>query len=389
MSTAVVLRCHASAQIGFGHLMRCRELARHLKVLGHPSVLMGPPLSLQTDGDRDLFADWQPVADRGSSSEDAARVVSLCRSLGAHHLVMDDYRADPEYQLVLRRADLRWLQQFDASAPFDFHADVLVNASPHEQPTHYREYLKNPETILQLGPRYAVLRPAFRQIIPQPPVRPVKRFLLSFGGGDDQGCIALALQVLLDVLDPSIEIVIISGQGNPRNDDLRARIAALAVSRVQLLINPADLPAQVAACDLALIAGGTMGYEVACCGVPAMFIALAPNQHSPCRGWSDLTGAPYLGMLHQLSEQVIRETALSLLHSDAERASIAARGRAMVDGLGTSRLVDALLDRAPTGAEGPYHRAAQIFGRALFSSPYPSSAHARRSDGVSPLQRDN
>jgi len=43
MSAAVVFRCNVSAQVGVGHLMRCREMAQVLRGLGIGSAILGPP----------------------------------------------------------------------------------------------------------------------------------------------------------------------------------------------------------------------------------------------------------------------------------------------------------------------------------------------------------
>ncbi|UPV97949.1 hypothetical protein M0K93_18085 [Paracoccus denitrificans] len=201
----VVFRCTANARIGMGHLARCREMARELGARGQACHIAGLPDSLRQPGDTMLFASWTPLPEDGPATEDAARVVALCRTEGTRYLVLDDYRGgDIAYQQVLADAGLRWLQQFDSSGEGDFLAPILVNASPYERPEQYRPRLRNPETRLLFGPRYAVLRPEFARIAVREDGRPVRRILAAFGGGDDRGALDLVLAALGDLPDVAL-----------------------------------------------------------------------------------------------------------------------------------------------------------------------------------------
>lgn len=346
MTRAVVFRCNVSASVGVGHLMRCREMARHLQGLGIASAILGPPENMKTDADSGLFAIWQSVADRGSSAQDAARVLALCERMGTRHLVMDDYRIDPAYQQILRARDLRWMQQFDASTPWEFCCDILVNSSPYERRADYLPWLKHPDKTRTLfGPAYAVLRPAFTALGPRADGREVQRILVGFGGGDDRGAIDMVLEALAG--KTAATLVIVSGKSNPQAAAIAQRVALLPAGQAEFHLAPGDMAGLMAGCDLAIIGGGTMSYEAAICGLPLVFIGLAPNQERPCQGWHDLTGAPYLGRVGEVSGTVLYETVSALTGDAAKRTTMAARGRELVDGRGCARLVDALLEREP------------------------------------------
>lgn len=339
MSHPVVMRCNVGPSVGIGHLMRCRELARRLAAMGHESHILGPPQSLRQPEDATLFASWTDVPDRGTSADDLARVLALCSQTGARHLNMDDYRIDPDYQQGLKGAGLRWLQQFDAGRPWDFHAPLIVNASPYEERHHYARYLKAPGQQQTLfGPAYAVLRRDFAQVTPRTPGRPVERILVAFGGGDDRGAIALALDALKGL---PVSPVVVSGPGNPRNTENRALAGA-----AEYHIGPADLPALMVSCDLALIGGGTMSYEAAICALPLILMPLAPNQLRPCRGWANRADARLLSGPETAAPDEIRATVEALRGDHGARRSMAEKGLALVDGKGADRLLEALLEGA-------------------------------------------
>ena len=346
MTNTVIFRCNVSASVGIGHLMRCREMARHLRGIGWQSVILGPPHAMRQPSDDALFVQWQEVAARGSDREDVHLVLSLCEAHGTKYVVMDDYRASPEYQQLLRDAGLRWLQQFDASRPRMFQPDLLVNASPYERREQYLPWLVDPDhTRTLFGPAYAVLRPAFTSVQAREDGRPVHRILVAFGGGDDRGAIDQALRVLAGRLGPDVKLVIILGEGNPRRGGLIEAVRHLPPAEVEVHVNPPDIVELIRGCDLALIGGGTMSYEAAICGLPTVFIALTGNQDRPCRGWRDLTGAPFLGLVGAVEDEVLYTTIAGLIENADCRRSMAEKGRAMVDGGGARRLVDALLER--------------------------------------------
>lgn len=346
MTNTVIFRCHASAEVGIGHLMRCREMARHLRGIGWQSIVLGPPDAMRQPSDEAVFAKWHEVTVRGSDKEDVRRVLSLCEGYGTKYLVMDDYRASPEYQQLLRDAGLRWLQQFDASNPWAFQPDLLVNASPYERREQYLPWLIEPDRTQTLfGPSYAVLRPAFTGVRPREDGRPVRRVLVAFGGGDDRGAIDQAIRVLAGRLGPDVTLVIISGAGNQRREGLIKAVQNLPAGQAEFHVNPPHISELMRGCDLALIGGGTMSYEAAICGLPTVFLALAGNQERPCRGWQDLTGARFLGLVGTVEDEALYAAVAGLVENTDLRRSMAEKGRALVDGGGTQRLVDALLER--------------------------------------------
>src|SRR6056297_282208 len=347
MSMAVVFRCDVGSGVGLGHLMRCREMARFLTAEGVECAMVGPEPSWGCEADEALFAIWEPAPTRSSAQEDARRVTDMCTRMGTRHAVIDDYRADPVFQKALRAHGLRWLQQFDASTDWRFCCDVLVNASPYEQRGEYLHRLDNPAgTETLFGPAFAVVRPAFRDVALRGDGRPVRRILVGFGGGDDRGAVALAVEALAGSLGPDVRLVVVSGKDNPRRSAIEAALHALPEGQAELHVAPDDMAGLMAGCDLAVIGGGTMSYGAAICGLPTVTLALAANQERPCLGWQALTGAPYLGRVEDVGPEALFQAVSSLIRADRQRDSMAVKGRQAVDGRGVERLISALLERA-------------------------------------------
>lgn len=338
----IVFRCGAGPRVGLGHVVRCRVLAGLLARQGCGAVMVGPSRDYTRDADVSLFQDWISVPEWESSEVDARRMVAIARRFQATDLIMDDYRVDETYQLVLRSAGLRWMQQFDASQPQPFWGDFVVNASPYERPEHYAGLLRNTRTKLLFGPRYAILRPEFPPPSVGEPGRPISRILLTFGGGDDQGAIVQVVSAL--GREAEARFIVVSGRYNPSNDRLLAWARDEVADFVTLCIDPPDVARVFASCDLAIMGGGTSTYEAAACGLPMLIVAMADNQLRQGQGWEDLGAAQFLGTLGGLSNEALLRAFRTLRGDTARRAAMSRRGRTLVDGLGSVRLLQHFLE---------------------------------------------
>lgn len=338
----IVFRCNAAPSVGVGHLMRCRTLAAALRERGVPSVMIGPDDAWRTADDERLFDEWLPRAWTDPEA-DAGALIDVCRRLDARVAILDDYRVDEAYQLCLRHAGLKWMQQFNASAPPPFWGDWVVNAGPRETADRYAAQAQNPETAFLLGPEYAVLRPAFRNLPRRAPNGDVRRVLLSFGGGDDRGLIIQTLSALLENGPSELEYRIMSGARNPGNAHIARWIAANASHRAALSIDPLDVCAEYLACDLAVIAGGTSTFEAAAVGLPMIIVAMADNQINQALGWEERGAAVFVGALDTLRPEDVVRRAAALCADPAAVEAMARAGQENVDGGGCDRLVDRMV----------------------------------------------
>ena len=317
----ILFRTNASPKVGFGHLTRCRALAMALRRAGKRCVMVGPDSAYAKLGDDAVFDEWLPVSEWPFSQEDALKTIRIAQKHQADWLVLDDYRIDEAYQLAVRAAGLRWLQ-FDGTADKLLWADIVLNANPAVHTEDYQAVLRNPNARLLLGPRYAILRPEFEQVTLREPGRPVKKILLTFGGGDDCGANQFVLSTLLPVSSPEQEFVVIAGASNPSNPYLKRWIDAHGQGRVSLQIDPEQVAPLFASCDLAVMAGGTSTYEAARCGLPMILIAIADNQVAQSKAWSDCGCAIYLGTAKVVIESNLISAFKEITSSDAHQKSM-------------------------------------------------------------------
>lgn len=311
--SAVILRCNATPGVGLGHLMRCRALARVLETNGHAAHIIGLPDAHRTPKDDGLFASIEPEP----TTQGAAPLIAAAKRTGGAHVMFDDYRGTPEVQADLAAAGLVWLQQFDASRPMPFIAPLLANMSLFEAGVDYEtELALGPETRTLFGPAYAVLREEFRGLKPIRPREPVDRVLISFGGGDDHGALAKATEAATGLGLTPVPIT-----GTP----------------------PEEVPALMASCDLAILAGGTMSYEASYLGLPLILVPVAANQLRACRGWQTRAEAIVLDSPQTLTVAALEAALKTLIDDPSRRSRMGQTG--LVDGQGAERLISALFER--------------------------------------------
>ena len=159
--------------------------------------------------------------------------------------------------------------------------------------------------------------------------------LVCFGGSDP----ALVTQRIAGVLAPARgwRTTTIVGA------DYAGSLDALPQDVVR---DPADLPARIARADLIVMGAGTMKFEVACLGRPAILLAVADDQLAAGPPFAATGAADYLGDGRTIDPDRVREAVSALVADDARRADMGRIAAAAVDGRGAERLAGAILSLA-------------------------------------------
>ncbi|WP_067495066.1 PseG/SpsG family protein [Actinoplanes sp. TFC3] len=330
MTVTVGIRCDAGPRTGVGHLVRCVALAEELtarRVAVHfLSDLGGVAWAEQQLTGRGL--PWHPAP------YDEVGLVSAADRLALDAVVIDSYTLPPSHSLALRASGRPVLAIVDGELRGQT-ADIYVDQNLDAVPSG--------EGVFLTGLGYALLRRAIRDLRPSAAPRPstaVPKVVAFFGGTDAYGAAPVVSQLLIETGAPFHATVIAA------NDDLRSRLVALKAGAGQHLdiIDPTDeLPELLAGADLVLSASGTSTWELLCLGLPSALVWVVDNQ---INGYDRTTArglAAGLGHLPELGGSA-GATLRGLLVDPEARGALAARAWAAVDGLGTARVSDALLD---------------------------------------------
>jgi len=335
----IAFRTTAGKRIGFGHLRRCLTLAGELRRAGGAASaicfwLDADPAAVALVAAAGFEARLLsgPEPDATAACLDAGEVGTL---------VVDSYAVTPASFSAWRR-HVRSLVVIDDLADRELDVDVVVNGSPHAAQLTYRT---GPGVLWLLGPRYALLRPSFQNLLPRHAAPVVARVLVTLGGADPQSSTTAVVEAVQRALPQALVDVVIGPLFGPMLD-LDRRAAGDA--RVRLHRDIDDLSALMSAADLAVSGGGQTLYELAAIGVPTVALCLADNQEpniAALAGVSLLSAGP----LHESLADGFRrveEACRQLAADPALRERMSDAGRSLFDGQGAARVAEVLLTSA-------------------------------------------
>jgi spore coat polysaccharide biosynthesis predicted glycosyltransferase SpsG len=118
----------------------------------------------------------------------------------------------------------------------------------------------------------------------------------------------------------------------------------VAGSAVPIQRDPEDLPGLLATADVAVLGAGTLKFEAACLGVPALLLAVADDQVRVGPAFAATGAATYLGDARTIAPNAVHDAIGALLAEPARLAAMSDRAGQVVDGLGAERIADAIIE---------------------------------------------
>ena len=345
MTTAptLILRADGGPGIGGGHVMRSLALAQAWSEAGGRAVFCTAALapSLQQRLVDEGFGCIAVDAKAGSGS-DAEATIAAAKSLGARIVVVDGYQFPVAFHQRLRDAGLRTAALDDNGESGAYVDDLVINQNRHASPALYAQ--RADHTRLLLGTEYALLRREFRKR--QDPARTfpasARQLLVTLGAADPLNVTAAVIACIDPALPPQAEIIVVVGGSNPHADAIAAHAARLPNSRV--LRDPGDsMPRLMATADLAVCAGGSTMWEMACMGVPFIPIVIAENQRQAAMA---MARDGYPAIEAAAVERELPAVVAALAADPSRREALSRRGRQLVDGRGAERVCAALQELA-------------------------------------------
>jgi UDP-2,4-diacetamido-2,4,6-trideoxy-beta-L-altropyranose hydrolase len=322
--------------------MRCLALAQAWQDSGGQAVFVTATEVLAIE--RRLQAEGFEVvrlAVEPGSSDDAVQTVELARQRDARWLVVDGYRFGAEYQQAAKRAGLKLLFIDDNGHAQCYCADLVLNQNVH---AHDGLYVRRErQTRILLGTRYALLRREFRRWSQGartiPPV--ARNVLVTLGGADPENVTLKVIQALQRIEVADLEATVVAGASNVHHELLQAAVRSSPFP-VRLERNVNNMPERMAGADLALTAGGSTCWELAYMGLPACTLILADNQEQNVRRLGRLGQVLDLGLAAELTEERLVNEIGGLMGDTLRRQRMSELGRALVDGRGALRVVEAM-----------------------------------------------
>jgi UDP-2,4-diacetamido-2,4,6-trideoxy-beta-L-altropyranose hydrolase len=329
----VIFRAAAGPTIGFGHLVRCRSLARALGV----EPLISLRATAATRG-RAAAGGWRLAAVRNDDD---------LRRLDPDVLVVDD----PSITAVrtwVRRAcrvgvPVATIHDLGIAA---IDSDLMIDGSV--QPARGVDG----RCGSLRGPLYTILDPRVRAARERL-TRPVPRRVLVALGGGRRSAIAARLARAIAARAGDVDIRVASGFTGGR------RLPAL--TSATWIDSRNGLAGELSSSSVAVLAGGVTLYEACALGVPSVAVALNSAQHVTIRALarrgatldagSVASGFGRKGTAATSTVARVAREVERLIGDPAARRRMATAGRRLVDGRGAAR-VAARLRRLPADVAG-------------------------------------
>jgi len=364
----LIIRADANAAIGTGHVMRCLSLAEAWIAHGG-RVLFLSACENESLAQRisNTGAEMARLCGAPQSPDDIAQTRQVLNQHPHSALLLDGYGFDAAYQDAVRedavRKDAALVVLDDFAHLPRYSADIIINQNLGAESFHYTCL---PKTKLLLGTDYVLLRSEFtsrREVrgetalqATRVPARRVfadgvfaARVLVTLGGSDPSNATLNVVHALKRIGHPDIEAVIVVGAANPHRAEIEAELAD-GPCGVHLRTDVRDMAELMAWADVAVSAGGTTCWELAFMGLPNAIIVLADNQRAIARELDAAGVSVLLGEADAVSVDSIAQGLDALMHDVEMREAMSARGRALVDGNGARRVVEAI--RASIGTSG-------------------------------------
>lgn len=187
------------------------------------------------------------------------------------------------------------------------------------------------DTHVLLGPRYALVREAFRSHRRQRG-DDLDQVVVILGGSNAAGL----LERVAGCVAEQLQDVVVTCVVGPT-----ARAVTVEHPDVRLIRNPDEIAVVFDGADAAVTAAGSTTWELLCMGLPTVLIQVADNQEHVGQPVADRGAALFAGRL-PLDENRLSGCLEQLSDSDV-RGKLSQRGLDLVDGLGPDRFIGSLL----------------------------------------------
>lgn len=343
MPQTLLIRADASARIGTGHIMRMIALAQACQQCGFDiffaSIQCPSPIveRIEEEGFSHHALNAVPLG----SHEDREQSLQLARRLSATWMILDGYHFDESYQRFLKEEKMPVLAVDDYGHCKQWWSCAMLNQNLGAQDWSKGQSACH-DTTFFLGSSFTLLRKEFLKSIAQasPTLMPLRKILITLGGGDADNVTLKVLESLSFLADDSLELRVLAGGGNPHYQSL-LDFAQKSPQKIELLDNVRDMPSMFAWADGVISAGGSTCWEWLSYGLPGVVITIADNQLPLQRELSLARLALCLGWHSEGSTRQWADTLSAWIKGSDNQLGFEAK-RKIFDGQGAARIASFL-----------------------------------------------
>jgi UDP-2,4-diacetamido-2,4,6-trideoxy-beta-L-altropyranose hydrolase len=338
----ILFRADSSSAMGAGHVMRCLALAESALRKGHKPVFLSTqmltPLKKRMQSKKIQLITQKAGA---GSLEDAHATARLAIQGDYDCVVADHYGIGSKFQGILQDSGIKQLLLDDDGRRDAYRSDLVLNQNIYADKKMYKRIL--PTTRLLLGSRFALIRDEFlkRKNGHRPTSPKVSRLLVTMGGSDPNNVTLKVLNAIEQLPLQPLKITVVVGPGYKYLPELEIACKRSKFN-THIQKDPKSMAQWMAWADMAVSAAGSTSWELAYMGVPSILIIIADNQKAIGRTLHKKGAVLCAGELRNLNTAKFSKMLGRLMASYALRKKMSRVLRRIVDGRGSSRVLEAL-----------------------------------------------
>ncbi len=355
--TTIAIRTDADAAIGMGHLSRCLALAGQLarrgcecifvtrnrsgwaqdriEAAGHQAVVLVDDSVGAGGASRWLDVSWQI---------DARQTLEALDPVVPSAVVVDQYGLDHRWEKAVATTLKVPMLVIDGVGNRSHHCEILVDPT-YGGAGHKRRFegLVPSDAEVLAGVQYALLRREFEQVLDIADRREgdVQRLLIAFGGGDSSGAAAMAAEAVSPL---GVSTTVVAGGAASEIDVLRQICEGR--EHLELVVDTDQMAWLMADADLAVGAAGTMMWERAFLGLPAVVVTISSHQRRIATHVETTGAIRYAGHVDQVTEERLREHLETLIGQPQTLRQMSEASRQLMGNareVGTSVVADRII----------------------------------------------
>lgn len=316
----ILIRVDSSNLIGSGHLMRCLTLAEKQRDVGDVVTFVCRNLDgnlsniineegfkvdllprAKNNSNLEGYAKWLTV----TQEQDASETIEFLEKYGhINRVVVDSYAIDETWEKMIRLyTDEIFVIDDLANRKHD--CDVLLDQNFYLDKEQRYKGLVPESCKLLLGPDHALLREEFYEAKKYLRKRDgsLHHILVFYGGSDLTDETTKAVNALIAMRLPEVDVDVIVGGSNEKREEIRELCSQYPFLHYHCQVS--NMAEFMANADLCLGAGGTTTWERRFLKLPAIVTAIAENQFKICEDCASTGMIHYLGRWYDVTVEDI------------------------------------------------------------------------------------
>jgi len=290
MQKEILFRADGNSEIGLGHLYRLFSLIEMLKE--HFKFTF---LSSETSTINIIPNSYQlKIIPTQITIKEEPDWISKEFDKNNTLLIADGYQFDSSYQRKIKEKGFKFVYIDDLASEHMF-ADLIINHSPN---ITSQIYSAEPYTKFALGTKYALLRPAFLDLIAkEKTVQKIDKAFVCFGGADPYDLTLKATKALLKTPQVKKIDIVLGGAYSHKE------IYTLTQKNIKIYqnISEEELMKTMVTSNFAIAPASTILYELCCVKIPVLSGYYVNNQKKIYNGFANKKAIFEMGNMKDFS----------------------------------------------------------------------------------------